>query len=475
MSETTLYGGWRRSQTMPFGNLTGPQLVLLVGAVLVNPMGVLFWELPTLLVTLPISLTVIVLTLWQRHGMPLLSYVVGMMRWRLARTRGETSYRGHFLPVPEALDLPGVAAPTKLVRAQVGGRTVGLVWNQRTGHMTGTLLLQPAGALLAAGSVVDTAVSAWGQTLAAMADEDPIAAASVTLQITPSSGHAVTQHVQSRRDANAPQLAKATTDELVARAPRASAQLAAWFSLVVDPSKAAEPMNGPADAAALALGMLDGIDLGASGADVLRAATDSDLKRIVRGGYVPADMDAPADQIEDLLWHEVGPSYAEDGKEVYEHDGYYSVSYVLRAAPRKEVSYDVLLRLLSAGRFSRRVTLAYRVLSTEEGGALVEREINASDAREEYRQRTRRSTTRRERLDAARADRTAKEEAVGAAMTQWSVYVTTTVANPDDLPAARREVERAAKLAGGMRFRPAFGAQSAAMALGLPLGINPLL
>nr|WP_011242300.1 SCO6880 family protein [Streptomyces noursei]BAD80774.1 putative integral membrane protein [Streptomyces noursei] len=368
-----------------------------------------------------------------------------------------------------------MAAPTMLVRAQIGARSVGLVWNQRTGHMTGTLLLQPAGALLAAGSVVDTAVTSWGKTLEAMADEDPIAAASVTLQITPSSGHAVTQHVQGRRDANAPELAKATTDELVARAPRASAQLAAWFSLVIDPNRAGEPATNPAESAAIALGVLDGIDLGASGADVLRFATDSDIKRIVRGGYVPADMDAPADEIDGLLWHEVGPTYAEDGKEVYEHDGYYSLSYVLRAAPRHDVAYDVLLRLLSAGKFARRVTLAYRVLSTGESGALVERELNASDAREETRRRTRRTTTRRERVDAKRADKTAEEEALGAAMTQWSIYVTTTVTDPADIPAARREVEKAAKLAGGMRFRPAYGAQSAALALGLPLGINPLL
>ncbi|MER6845810.1 SCO6880 family protein [Streptomyces platensis] len=475
MSDPTLYGGWRRTHTLGIGTLNTSQTFILVGAVLVNLVGIVIAGLPALPLTLPISLTVIVLAVWQRHGMPLLSYATGMLRWRLAAARGETSYRGHFLPVPEALDLPGLAAPTKLIRAQAGSRTVGLVWNQRSGHMTGTLLLQPAGALLAAGSVVDTAVSSWGQTLAQMADEDPIAAASVTLQITPSSGHAVTQHVTERRDPNAPQLARATTDELVARAPRASAQLAAWFSLVIDPNRAGEPTKNPAEAAGAALGVLDGIDLGASGADVLRAATDSDIKRIVRGGYVPSDMDAPAQQIEDLLWHEVGPTYAEDGKDIYEHDGYYSISYVLRAAPRKDVAYDVLLRLLSAGRFSRRVTLAYRVLPTEEGRALIERELNASDAREEYRQRTRRSTTRRERVDAARANRTADEEAVGHAMTQWSVYVTTTVKSVEDIPAARREVEKAAKLAGGMRFRPAYGAQSAAMALGLPLGINPLL
>jgi hypothetical protein len=59
-------------------------------------------------------------------------------------------------------------------------------------------------------------------------------------------------------------------------------------------------------------------------------------------------------------------------------------------------------------------------------------------------------------------------------MVQWSVYVTATVQDKADLPAAMREVEQAAKKAGGMRFRPAYGGQAAAFAVSLPVGVNPL-
>ncbi|WP_329151259.1 hypothetical protein OG275_38125 (plasmid) [Streptomyces niveus] len=477
-TEQPLYGGWRRSRTLGIGSLSTGQTVIVVGAMLapialVNMGG----GLSSLTVTVPVALAVIALAVWQRHGMPLMSYVIGLGRWKMADLRGETSYRSLFLPAPESLDLPGVAAATKLIRADTGdGRgPVGLVWNQRTGHMTATLLLSPAGALLASNPDVRRNVSSWGDVLANLADEDTVEAASVTLQITPSSGAALSEHVRGRMDPAAPRLAKDALHELVGAAPRASAQLTAWMSLVVDPNRAGDKPNGPAEAAAVTLGALDGVDLAGSGADVLRRASDRDVKRLVRSAFSPGDSDAPPAQIDELVWHEVGPVAAYDGRTVYEHDGYLSMSWVLREAPRKPVPYDALLKLLAPGQFTRRVTLAYRVLPTEEAAAVVEREVNASDARAEYRARTKRSATRRERVDAEHAERTAGEEAVGAGMVQWSLYVTTTVEQESDLPAARREVDKAAKSSGGLRFRPAFHGQAAALVVGLPLGINPLL
>ncbi|MEU0670886.1 SCO6880 family protein [Streptomyces lavendulocolor] len=473
-----LYGGWRRSKSMGIATLNTPQTVIFVASALAPLLVIILGgSLATLPVTIPVALTVIALTVWQRHGMPLMSYVLGRARWSLANMRGETSYRSVFLPAPEALDLPGMVAPTKLVRAEStdGRGTTGLVWNQRTGTMTATLLLNPAGSLLASGTTVKAQVNAWGDTLARLADEDGVRTAAVTLQITPSSGAALSDHVRGRVDSTAPQLARQTIGELVARAPRASAQLAAWMSLVIDPAAAPEKPKGPAEAAAFTLGALDAVDLSGAGVDVLRRATDADIKRLVRGAFSPADMDAPAAEIDELVWHEVGPVAAEDNWTEYQHDGHYSASWVLREAPRKAVSYDVLLKLLAPGAFMRRVTLVYRVLPTHEAQAVVEREINANEARAQYRQRTKRTSTRRERVDAEHAERTAVEEAMGAGMVQWSIYVTTTVDNAADLPAARREVEKAARSSGGLRFRPAFGGQSAAMVVGLPVGINPLL
>lgn len=138
-----------------------------------------------------------------------------------------------------------MAAPTKLVRAESpdGGRA-GLVWNQRTGSMTAALLLNPAGSLLSSASTVRAHVSAYGDVLARLADEEGVQGASVTLQITPFSGAALSDHVQGRLDPGAPKLARQTITELVDRAPRASASLTAWMSLVIDPATSPQRPKG---------------------------------------------------------------------------------------------------------------------------------------------------------------------------------------------------------------------------------------
>ena len=477
-NETQMYGGWRRSYTLGIGTLNTAQTVVVVATVLVIIGSVVVGGgIGSLLVTLPVGLVVVLLTVWQREGTPVLSLVTARLRWQVATWRGETSYRAHFLPAPQCLDLPGMAAATKLVRAERPGDDgpAGLVWHQRTGTMTATLLLQPAGALLASDDTVQSSVRSWANTLAGLADEEAVQGASVTVQVTPSSGQALTDHVKDRLDKHAPDVARQTVRELVKTSPQASAQLTAWFSLVIDPMTAAEKPRTPEESAAETLRVLDGVDLAGTGADVLRTASDEDVTRLVRGGFVPSEMDAPSEQIRGLFWHEAGPVAAEDGWDRYQHDGSVSVSWVLREAPRREVSYDVLLRLLSPGQFQRRVTIAYRVLPTEEGQAVVEREVNAAEARDEYRRRTQRTATRRERVDAWNAERSAMEEATGSAMVQWSIYVTTTVGSEAELPAARREVEKAARSAGGQRFRYAYGGQAAAFLVGLPLGINPLV
>lgn len=471
-----LYGGWRRSRTLGIGHLNTGQTAILVVSILLPIFIANFSGLGTLLVTAPLAVVVIVLALWQRHGMPLLDLALGRARWQWAAWRGETSYRGLYLPHPKVLDLPGVLAPTKLLRVEDsgGGGPVGLVWNQASGQMAATLLLSPGGALLANRGQVNRNVSSWGDTLASLANEESVDAATVTLQITPASGAALGDHVRGRLDPNAPDLAKATAGELVTNAPRASTQLTAWLTLVTSPGRAVDRPDTPEEAAAEMLRRLDGVDLAGAGADVLRRATDVDLVRLVRGAFHPEDSDASEKDMAALTWDQAGPTAAEEGWTDYRHDGAMSVSWVLREAPRKPVTYDVLLPLMAPGRFVRRITIGYRVLPTEEAAAVVEREVNASDARAEYRRRSQRSTTRREKADADAAERNATQEAYGAGLAQWTVYITTTVTNPADLPAARREIEQIAKRAGGLRFRYAYGGQSAAFTAGLPAGVHPL-
>ena len=377
-----------------------------------------------------------------------MNLAVAWARWRWGAWRGETTYRGLALAHPQGLDLPGVLAPTALLRVADplhAGTPVGVVWNRRTGQMSATVLVSPAGTLLADRSQVCSQVTSWGQLLATLANEELLDAVTVTVQVTPSSGAALGDHVRDRVIRDAPDLALTTMRTLVEAAPTASAQMAAWMTVVTSPDRAPHRPEGPLEAAAETLRCLDALDLAPTGADVIRPASDLDLLRLVRGAYQPADRDAPPEAWRDLSWHEAGPVAAEEQWDRYRHDGGISVSWVLREAPRRPVPDSVLLALLAPGRFTRRVALGYRVLSTEEAAAVVERQLVAADARQAYRTRTQRTPTRREQADTYAAERAADEEAYGAGVAQWSVTVTTTVTDESDLPAAVREIEQAAE------------------------------
>jgi hypothetical protein len=81
-------------------------------------------------------------------------------------------------------------------------------------------------------------------------------------------------------------------------------------------------------------------------------AARGDVDLILRGRLSP-----------DLLgWADAGPMATNERWDTYRHDGAVSVSWAWREAPRQQVTSGVLTRLLSPGRFDRRVTLVYRPL-----------------------------------------------------------------------------------------------------------------
>jgi hypothetical protein len=166
---------------------------------------------------------------------------------------------------------------------------------------------------------------------------------------------------------------------------------------------------------------------------------------------------------------------ADDGWEEYAHDGGVSVSWVLREMPRRPIPYSVLLPLLSPGRFQRRVTLSYRVLDPHEGEAVLEREISNAEQRAAATAQVKGRAKWSQKADYQRAEQAASQVASGAQVVDWTLMVTVTARSAGELPAARQELERAIKATRGIRMRPAYGAQAAVFAAGLPLGYSPLV
>jgi hypothetical protein len=245
--------------------------------------------------------------------------------------------------------------------------------------------------------------------------------------------------------------------------------------------------SNPQEAAARTLQVLERIDPTPAGVTVTRAATPADLVRVTRCAYDPH---ATATQAEirhhdDLLstgeedaaalawsWVVAGPVGAEEDRDAYHHDGATSVSWALVAAPRTRVGHTVLLPLLAPGAHARRVSICYRVLDRDAAGTLLDNEATAAGARAAWRARTRRDTDAREHRDHTLTATAAAEEAAGAGLARFTLFVTTTITNPHHLEAACAEVTTAAAAA-RVHLRVARFGQAAAFAVGLPAGYHP--
>ncbi|MEU6965103.1 SCO6880 family protein [Streptomyces chrestomyceticus] len=468
--------GFRVRRSFGFGGLS-KSATMLAAAVLVAD-GLIATQAPlSLTVTVPVTGALFGLAAARRHGMSALAYYWAKLAWRRAARAEATSYRRLLLPYPYALDLPGVGASSTLIKAHdpTTGRPVGVVHDRTSGHMTISTLLAPGGSLMAPTGAVQSSLRTWSSVLDAMSTDDQIKGASVTIQITPGAGEALGDDVRARRDPHAPLLAKTLISELVRTTPHATASVAPWMSVTVDPTATANPPSDLAEQVAEAIKVVDSLDLSGTGTDIERRCTDIDLRRLVRSAYDPAVFNARDAEFADLSWAECGPQAADDGWEEYSHDGGVSISWVLREMPRRPIPYSVLLPLLAPGRYQRRITLAYRVLDPYEGEAVLEREISHAEQRERATAEVKGRAKWSQRADTQRARRAAAQAAGGSQVVDWTLMVTATARSTDELPAARQELARAVKATRGIRMRPAYGAQAAVFAAGLPLGYNPLV
>ncbi|OKJ10643.1 hypothetical protein AMK21_30765 [Streptomyces sp. CB00316] len=468
--------GFRTRRSYGFLSLSQQATFIACGVLLAEAFIALYEPL-TLVVTMPVTIAVVGLTASRRHGMPALSYYRAVVAWKLAARSETTSYRAVLLPHPYALDLPGVAASSTLIKAHdpTTGRDVGVVHNRATGRMTVSTLLAPGGSLMAPTGTVRGNLRTWSSVLDAMSTEDQIRGASVTIQITPGAGEALGDDIKARRDPHAPALARSVVNELVRTAPHATASVSPWMSVTVDPSANATASLDLGEQVAETLRVVDSLDLSGTGTDIIRRATDVDLRRLVRAAYDPDTFHARDEEIRELSWGECGPQAADDHFEEYAHDGAISVSWVLRAMPNRPIPYSTLLPLVSPGRFQRRVTLAYRVLDPREGERVLEREINSAANRATATAQVKGRARWSQKADYAKAEKAAAQAAGGAQVVDWTLMVTVTARSAEELPAARQEVERAIKATRSIRMRPAYGAEAAVFAAGLPVGYNPLV
>jgi hypothetical protein len=481
-TQVRTYGGWRRSRGMGLFGLGPAQTFAVLAAVttliIAGSMGL------TALAVAAVPCVLLVAGLLMRwDGVTLSAAIAQRVRWLVGSTRGYTSYRSGVMVAGEhAWQLPGVLAPTTLLTVADDTGDYGLVYNCRLGTMTVTLRCAATSTWLADADAAAAWVANWGGWLANLGYLPIVDHVAVTVDTAPDPGSRLTDHVSRRIVPNGPAAARRVLQRLVEVSPAAAADVETRVSVTFKPSAAPSKPRDLDEALEEINRALPGLQdsLGSCGLTVLARATATNLAAMVHTAFDPASRGDVArlsgtggmDLGRWLDWDTAGPVMAEEHLDRYAHDSGTSVSWAWHEAPRQHVHADVLARLLAPGPYPKRVSLLYRPFPAGQAARIVESEVNAAAFRSAYNRAQRRDESARDHADRERAMQTAREEATGAGVGLMSLFVTTTVLNPDDLGRAVADVESRADVA-KIRLRRLRASQAAGFATTLPCGVCP--
>lgn len=489
-----LYGNWRRARGFGVGDLSTAQSLILFVAVLV-PILLMYVAPKAALLAAGVSVVIGAVVLVRIGGQSVADVTGRRMRFGQARRAGWLELSGGILTDhPRQADLPGPMAPVVPLCTDDGrGGQQGLLWDRRTGYLTAVIRVSPVGLDLADKAQADAWVAHYGAWLADLGYKPMVRWIAVTVDTAPAGGATLADYIAARVDPTSPAPARAVLQELVDASPATVADVDTRVSITFDPSRANPRPPDLLAAVAEVTRWLPGLEAGLSACGVavlgrasvewilgrLRIAYDPAARADVarRGGHTTEPNAGPtAGSADELLpWSEAGPMRASETWDQWQHDSGISVSWALSEAPRQAVVSRVLTPLLAPGPYPRRVTLLYVPIPAEQAADEVQRQITHGQLRAAVARRTRRDETQRERDDRQRAFQSAQEEAEGAGVGKFTLYVCTTVPTMEDpakLLAATADVEQRAGQC-KLRLRRMRGAQSAGFAAALGLGINP--
>ncbi|MGF3140990.1 SCO6880 family protein [Streptomyces diastaticus] len=472
------YGNWRRPNTAGLGNLGLAPTLMVIGGLVLVVLATLISVAAAALMAVLVLLLVAPLAIKDRYGRTLLVRLTGAWAGRRARSSGTALYRSGPLgrTAHGAAQLPGLAARSTLSEAADSyGRPFGLI-SYPTGHHVVVLACEADGASLVEQSQVDTWVAYWGRWLGDLGTEPGLVGCSVTVETAPDTGLRLRREIEAHTADDAPQLAKQMLAEVLEDYPAGSAQITTRIALTYSSAPRPGHPRRTVEEMAVDLGLrLPGLteSLSMTGAGVAVPLSAERIAEAARVAYDPAV--APLveevrgrDESTGITWETAGPLSAEDRRDHYIHDSAVSVTWCMAEAPRGEVLSSVLTGLLAPHPdvARKRVTLLYRPHDPATAARQVEADRKIALFRVQQGPRAR----ARHDLELRAAEQSATEEAAGAGLVRFSLLVTATVADVEDLPRARAAVDN---LAGPARIvlRPVWDSQAAAFAAALPIGL----
>jgi hypothetical protein len=473
------YGNWRRPRRAGLGPLGLLGTFVIFGGLVATLLASLISLYAAIIVFVPVVLFLIPLAIRTQDGRnvyQLFALRVGWWRRKAAGAHlyvsGPLSARpgGRFRP-------PGLL---NKVTASEGrdayDRPFGILHHPQRDLYTIVLGCDPDGGSLIDPDQVDVWVALWGEWLARLSHEPGLKGATVIVETAPDPGTRLAHEVLPRIHPDAPAAARAVMEEVVDRYPSASSEMHTYVTLTYgNPAGQKRKKEDVMTELAIRIpGLLSGLVAAGGGAAYpLSAERIAEVVRVAYDPAVAADV-LNARALEGgtgLEWDDAGPAAAVETVNAYQHDSGVSRTWMLTLAPRGTVRSSVLRGMLEAapGTRRKRVALVYRAIDPATSARIVE-----ADRRSAQFMATsgKGMVQARAASEVRAAEQTAAEEASGAGLVEFSLMLTVTVDNLEELADASVTV-RNLTAASRVLMRPADRMQAAAFSCTLPAGILP--
>jgi hypothetical protein len=496
------YGGWRRPASPGLGSLALLPTAILFGGSMLSILVGLTRGIVDALTTAAVFLAVLLPLVVRVADRPAWREVALRVAWWHARRTGGVLYRSGPMSTTDVdgFRLPGLLADTRMWRARDAySREFALIEHPHTDQWTVVLAVNPNAGALISGEERDVRVAHWDRWLAGLGREPGIDQVAVVLDQVPDPGRLLRAAVETGLDPQAPAFALAVMRDAARHLPTGGAEITAHVAVTfggralhvtgpetgdrrrdAEPGRAAErAVEQAAERAAAEIGTrLPGLSrtLVSTGSGEGRPLTPEQLATRVRGWFDPA-VQVPLAEAEargedpGIDWEDAGPVAAQETWTGYRHDSGLSRTYEMVQPPRGAVFDAVLLPLTApmTGVQRKRVTLLYRPLDAAGAPGALDRQVRAAVNRAG---RRRDLVHAHDSAEVRAALQAAQEEATGAGVVTFSVLVTVTVESEPELRQAGETITRAGRQA-QLRLRPLHGAQAAAFAVGLGVGVVP--
>lgn len=403
---------------------------------------------------------------------------------RAAYTAGPTSQ------IPDgSFRAPGLLAATEpVVFRDLFSNEGALLWHPKLKTGTVFIVANSSGLGLLDQDRVDSMVGNWAAFQRDAGSNTELVQVSVTTQATTDPGERLPDAVAVGRtqagEHEIPGFARSTMDEVVANLSQDVPKVEQWVAVTFS-AKANEAEGVPertvgelvTDVASLLPGFMEQLE--ASGAGAVSLMKEADLIDQTYVAYNPLAAAAVerarlGTEGTGLRWQEVGPASAVrvESPARYEHSGVVSKSWQMWRPPAGTFRENALVALLGPNSevLQKRVTVFYRPQSADKSAAQVQQAL--TNAQFATNQKNRRATSS-QLIALEKARKAEREQAEGASLVRFSIVVTATVEDQEQLPRIAATLRRNASQGVQLGLRECDHNDDVAFAFNLGLGLVP--